>query len=260
MAVNLQKSSEKAGIQLKKQGVDTSRLPNMRVGVCLDISGSMEDEYRYGHVQDALTHLLALAMHMDKSEKIDVFIFNNGARQMPEPATPQNYEGYVDRYITDHVGGGTDYAPVIHLAYRHYYPALDHLHSTESAARHVASLAHHGHGLLGSLFGHRKHEEPPAPPVAVDPSDHEPVFMLFLTDGDNSDREATRHAIHAATGLPLFWSFVGLAHYSSFLKELSGETDAEFVHLEDGIRISDDDLYRQLISDKLGAWLRVLHV
>jgi hypothetical protein len=43
MAVNLQKSSEKAGIQLKKQGVDTSRLPNMRVGVCLDISGSMED-------------------------------------------------------------------------------------------------------------------------------------------------------------------------------------------------------------------------
>jgi hypothetical protein len=137
---------------------------------------------------------------------------------------------------------------------------LDHLHSAESAARHVASLAHRGHGLLGSLFGHRKHEEPPAPPVAVDPSDHEPVFMLFLTDGDNSDREATRHAIHAATGLPLFWSFVGLAHYSSFLKELSGETDAEFVHLEDGIRISDDDLYRQLISDKLGAWLRVLHV
>ncbi len=80
MAVDLHKSSEKAGIQLKKQGVDISRLPNMRVGVCLDISGSMHEEYRDGHVQDALTHLLALAMHMDKSAKIDVFIFNNDAQ------------------------------------------------------------------------------------------------------------------------------------------------------------------------------------
>ena len=260
MAVNLQKSSEKAGIHLKKQGVDPSRLPNMRVGVCLDISGSMEEEYQDGHVQDALTHLLGLAMHMDKSAKIDVFIFNNGAKQMPEPATPGNYEGYVDRYITDHVGGGTDYAPVIHLAYQHYYPTLGHLHSAVSAARHVASLAHHGHGLMSRLFGHHKHNEPPAQPVAVDPTNHDPVLMLFLTDGDNSDKQETRHAIHAATGLPLFWSFVGLAHHSCFLEELSRETDAEFVHLEDGIRISDDDLYRQLISAKLGAWLRALHV
>ncbi|MDA8153485.1 MAG: VWA domain-containing protein [Acidithiobacillus sp.] len=260
MAVDLHKSSEKAGIQLKKHGVDTSRLPNMRVGVCLDISGSMNEEYRDGHVQDALTHLLALAMHMDKSAKIDVFIFNHGAQQMPEPATLQNYAGYVDRYISDHVGGGTDYAPVIHLTYQHYYPALDHLHSAASAARHVASLAHHGHGLLGSLFGHHKHDEPPAAPTVVNPADHDPVFMLFLTDGDNGDKEATRHAVHAATGLPLFWSFVGLAHNSRFLEELSRETDAEFVHLEDGIRISDDDLYRQLISAKLGAWLRNLHV
>jgi hypothetical protein len=34
MAVDLHKSSEKTGIQLKKQDVDIPRLSNMRVGVC----------------------------------------------------------------------------------------------------------------------------------------------------------------------------------------------------------------------------------
>lgn len=260
MAVDLHKSSEKAGIQLKKHGVDTSRLPKMRVGVCLDVSGSMYNEYMDGHVQDALTHLLGMAMHMDPSQQVDVFIFDHGAKQIHTAATPSNYQDYVERFIHEHVGGGTNYAPVIHLAYQHYYPALDHLHSEEGAARHVASLAHHGHGMLGKLFGHHKHETPPAAPVLPNAGDHDPVLMIFMTDGDCGDHNAARHAVHAAAGLPLFWTFVGLNHDSAVLRELAHETDAEFVLLEDGVRISDEDLYRQLITSKLANWLKGMHV
>ncbi len=255
--IHLQKSRETAGIHLQKRGLDLSALPKVRVGVCLDASGSMDVEYRDGHVQDALTHLLGLALHMTSS--LDVFVFTEQAHQMPQPATEANYHDYIDRYVADHVGGGTDYSPVIHKVYQHYFPGLSHLHSVESAREHVLALAHQGHGLLGKLFGHHRHDTPPPAPAPVNPSDHDPVLMLFLTDGDcsYSDREPTRHAIHAAAGLPIFWSFVGLEHDSDLLRQLAEEADAEFVHLFDGVRISDDDLYRQLITPKLINWIKV---
>jgi hypothetical protein len=221
----------------------------------------MSGDYRDGHVQDALSHLLAMGMQMDQTRQIDVFVFNEQGRQLPEPATAANHDDYVRRHISHHVGGGTDYSPVIHLVYQHYYPTLTHLHTPEGALGHVASLAHHGHGLFGSLFGHHKPETPPAAPVLPNPADHDPVLMLFLTDGDNSDedKEPTRAAIHAASGLPLFWSFVGLNHNSRFLAKLAEEADAEFVLLEDGVRISDDDLYSQLITPKMGQFLAGQH-
>jgi len=254
--ISLHKSRETAGIHLQKQGLDIASLPRIRVGVCLDASGSMSDEYSDGHVQNALTHLLGLALHMTNS--LDVFVFTERAHQMPHPATEQNYEDYIDRYVAGHVGGGTDYSPVIHRAYQHYFPVLSHLHSAESARQHVLALAHHGHGMISKLFGHHHHETPPPPPPAVNPKSHDPVLMLFLTDGDCSwsDEEPSRHAIHAAADLPLFWSFVGLRHDSRLLRQLAEEADAEFVHLYDGVRISDDDLYRQLITPKLTNWIR----
>ncbi|MBU2722833.1 VWA domain-containing protein [Acidithiobacillus ferridurans] len=259
--IDLKKSQEKAGIQLKKHGVDAATLPSMHVGVCLDVSGSMSHEYHDGHVQNALTHLLGLAMHMDKTGCMDVFTFENSASQCREPATESNYHDYVRRYILDDDSvdkwGGTDYAPAIHLAYQHYYPDLTHLHTADAARRHVEALVHHGHGLMSRLFGHHKPEAAPEAPVAINPADHQPTLMLFLTDGECGDHEATRHAVHAATGLPLFWAFVGLGHDSSLLRELSRETDAEFVNLEH-IRISDDELYGALISQKMTGWLRNL--
>lgn len=267
MAIDLHKSAEKAGINLKKQGVDTSRLPPMRVGVCLDVSGSMKEEYEDGHVQNTLTHLLGLAMHMDKVGKLDVFTFENEASQCREPATQGNYADYVDRYIIDDDNvdkwGGTDYAPVIHLAYQHYYPSMTHLHTAEAAREHVKNLMGSTGGALHKLGGlfHRHHDAPaPAPAAPAPRNDVQPTLMLFLTDGENGDKEGTRHALHAARDLPLFWSFVGLgpAHHFQFLQEVSEELDAEFVNLSH-VRISDDELYRELISSKLTRWLQRLH-
>ncbi len=261
MTIALQKAHETAGIHLQKHGIDAAALPAMRVALCLDTSGSMSREYHDGHVQKAVTHLLALAMHMDKSHRLDVFTFDHRASQCRYPATPENYEDYVQAHILGdggvHKWGSTSYAPPLHLLYQHYFQDLTHLHSPESAADHVQRLAHHGGGLLGGLF-HRRHETPPPAPVQVDATGRQPLLVLFLTDGDNEDKPETRQAVHAANGLPIFFSFVGLAHDSRFLEELSRETDAEFVHLEDGIRIDDTQLYAQLVSPKLVTWLRTL--
>lgn len=260
MPITLQKAQETAGIHLQKSGVDTASLPTIRVGLCLDVSGSMHHEYRDGHVQEAVTHLLGLANHMDKSGRMDVFTFENEASQCRYPATPDNYASYVREHILDDPSvdkwGGTDYSPVIHLAYQHYFPHLTHLHSHEAAHSHLTGRGgHSGHGFLGRLF-HRQEQEVASAPVSAPVTQEVPTLMLFLTDGDASDEHKARTAVHAAADLPLFWVFVGLAHNSNFLRALSDEADAEFVLLEDGVRVSDDRLYRSLITPKLVRWLQ----
>lgn len=265
MSIQLNKSHQNAGIHLQKQGVDPANLPHIRVGLCLDTSGSMSDEYQDGHVQDALTHVLALAMHMDKSHRLDVFTFDDDATQCRFPATPENYETFVRKHILedDQVSkwGATEYAPPIHLCYQHYYPDLPHLHSKEAAHQHVQSLAHHhshSGGMFSRLFGHKQPEveTPPPAPVLPNPDDHQPTVIFFFTDGECFDKHESQVAIHAATGLPLFWVFVGLAHQSRFLEDLGREPDAEFVLLEEGIRISDDRLYQSIITPKLAQWVK----
>lgn len=257
--INLKKSEQKAGIHLQKHGLDPATAPKMQVGICLDVSGSMSDEYHHGHVQEALGHLMGLAMHIDESQKMDVFLFHNHAAQCRNPINAANAENYVHDEIL-HGGhslwGGTEYAPPIHLAYQHYFPELTHLHSSASLADH-----HEKHGFLGGLF-HRHHADAPAPQPAAPQIDraaiaaaHKPVLMLFFTDGKNSDESETIRVLEASKDLPVFWAFVGLGHDSQLLRDLAQESDAEFVNLEH-IRVTDDEIFSAVITPKLVNWLR----
>jgi hypothetical protein len=257
--ISLHKSSEAAGIHLRKSGVDLDNLPACRVALVADVTGSFQDEYFQGHVQNAVTRLLGIAMHIDDSKKMDVFTFAEHAHQLRYPITEKNYENYVQRHILDddsvHKWGATYYAPPIHLLYQHYFPTLTHLHSAESAKAHIMSLAHHGGGFLGGLFGHHKHETPPPAPVTVNHLDHDPVLALFVTDGENYDHEEALHAIHASNGLRIFWVLVGVGNDNfAFLKRMAGETDAEFINLSD-IRADDQTLLNTLVTPKLVRWL-----
>lgn len=247
--INLQKSEQKAGIHLQKHGLDLANLPKMRVGICLDVSGSMSQEYHEGHVQEALGHLLGLAMHIDASQKMDVFLFQNHAMQCRHPINKGNAERFVEREII-HGGhdlwGGTEYSPVMHLAYQHYFPEMTHLHSRDALAEH-----HEKHNLFGGLF-HRHATPAQAPAIPAVTSD--PVLMLFLTDGECSDEGHTIRALESSKNLPLFWAFVGIGHNSRLLREFAEESDAEFVHLPH-IRVDDDTLFSAVISPKLANWL-----
>lgn len=249
--ITLQKSHETAGVHLRKRGVDTNNLPSIRTGLCLDVSGSMHHAYRDGHVQDALTHLLGLAMHMDKSHRLDTFTFENDCAQCRFPATPENYERYVQEHILadDSVPkwGGTDYLGVMHLVYQHYFPSSDTFQASASSEGH--------HGLFGRLF---HHESPAAQPMSANTpasASLTPSLVFFLTDGETGNERAIERYLEEQVRIPLFWVFVGLEHRSRLLEDLGSEPDAEFILLEDGLRISDEQLYSRLVTPKLAKWL-----
>ena len=244
MAVDLHKKAERAGIVLKKQGV--ANPPRLRVGLMMDISGSMRGLYSDGTVQEVLNHVLGLAMAFDPSHQLDVFVFDDQSAQLPVPATPQNYHDYVNRRILteDEIPkfGSTKYAGVMHKFQDHYFGEHpDHRDHLE-----------HKPGLFSRLF----HHDAPRPPL--DPEYAKiPVLGLLITDGDNEDHRPAEVAIKRSAPYPVFWSLVGVGrHAFSFLKQMDREfPDAEFVDLED-LGLSDEALYGELVSAKLVRWLK----
>lgn len=88
-----------------------------------------------------------------------------------------------------------------------------------------------------------------------------PTLVLFLTDGDNFDKEASAKVIQKASKYPIFWQFVGIGNHNyKFLKALDNLEgryidNANFFVVNDINNISDDELYNKLLNE-YPSWLK----
>ncbi|GMK39180.1 hypothetical protein PCCS19_22340 [Paenibacillus sp. CCS19] len=69
-----------------------------RVGVVLDISGSMTQQYRTGIVQDVVERILAIACKFDDNATLDVWVYDNEFSRMPSVQ-----EGSLQHYVTKQI-------------------------------------------------------------------------------------------------------------------------------------------------------------
>jgi hypothetical protein len=82
-----------------------------------------------------------------------------------------------------------------------------------------------------------------------------PCYIVFITDGDNSDKEKSEQIIRDTSNLPIFWQFVGIGYDSfEFLKrldDLQGRyvDNANFIQMNNISSLSDDDLYKELLNE-----------
>ena len=131
--ISLKKSSEtleKTIVDLtKRTGVDLTKHV-ARVVVVLDISGSMDWQYRNGAVQAVLNRLLPLAMKFDDDGQLEVYLFDHEVWHI-ESMNIDNFEDYVKKVILKKfsISGGTNYAPAVRLVTNDYndgspYPAF----------------------------------------------------------------------------------------------------------------------------------------
>ncbi len=93
-----------------------------------------------------------------------------------------------------------------------------------------------------------------------------PAFVIFITDGDNDDKDKTDIAIRKSSSCPIFYQFIGIGTDASFnylrhLDNLSGrEVDnTAFLRFKDLSKVSDDDLYSALL-EQYPQWLRTMHL
>ncbi len=208
-----------------------------RVALVLDISGSMSNLFRNHTVQAVVERLLALGIQFDSDKAIDIFLFgveNHEVGQLRE----NDFLGYVDRVITPKYSleGGTYYAGVMKRVMKKYVPEFG---TTKG-------------GFVGKLFGGKS-----TPAKMAD----EPVYVIFITDGDNQDHQDTEAVIKEAANYGVFWKFVGIGSQSfGFLQRLddmSGRLidNADFIQMNDISCVSDQELFDRLLNEFPG-WIK----
>lgn len=217
---------KEAASAVQKAGLDGQEA---KVVLVLNVSGSMHGIFKNGVMPRACERLLALGIRFDTSRSINVFIFDSKDYEVGELHESQ-FVGYVDREtIAEYrrVWGGTQYAGVMKRIENKYSPEP---------------------GLLKRFL------------KSPDPNPG-PVYVMFVTDGDNGDKGEAEQVMGRVSKKPIFWQFVGIGNLSfRFLERLNtmpGRTidNTNFFKLNDWDEVSDEELYQRMFG-KFPTWLR----
>lgn len=82
-----------------------------------------------------------------------------------------------------------------------------------------------------------------------------PTFVIFITDGANSDKTASKRVLTEASQYNIFWKFIGIGkdqfEFLERLDTLKGRTvdNANFANVNDLDALSDDELYTLLLEE-----------
>lgn len=227
MAIDLYKVKERkaAVLNLKKErGIDGV---SAEVVLVMDYSGSMSALYRNGTVQRTLEKILPFGLGFDDNGLVDVYLFHDKVISLPNKMTLKNLDGYVDREIYGkYAMGGTAYAPAINAITDNY--------------RHTTG------GFLGLGAKAAARELP--------------VYVIFITDGENGDKAQAETALREASRYGFFFQFVGIGSESfrflQKLDDLSGREidNADFFKVPNLDTVTDDQLYSLLMTE-FPKWL-----
>lgn len=188
-----------------------------RVGLVLDISGSMIPLYRNGTVQEVVERILAVACKFDDNATLDVWVYDNEFSRLTD-ATESNFNQYVEKNIMNnkdiHKFGRNNEPPVMEDVIRKYTVEED------SPLPAFVIFINDG-GVVKSI---KK--------VIVEAS-FKPLFWQFVGIG-NSDFEVLKK-----------------------LDTMEGRIvdNANFFHLDDIASVSDEVLYNQLLNE-FPLWLK----
>lgn len=212
-----------SGISLKKKEativLEKKKLTGVRarVGIVLDISGSMRKLYNDGVVQEVVERVLAVASQFDDDGELDVWVYDNEFSRLPG-ATEATFMGYVEKNILSNSG--------VHKFGRNDEPKV-----------------------MEDVIRKYTQEEP----------GDEPVFLVFINDG--GCKSGIKKFIVESSDQPIFWQFVGIGN-SNFdvlrkLDTMGGRVvdNANFFHVDDISKISDAELYDQLLNE-FPMWLK----
>lgn len=194
-----------------------------KVALCLDISASMSSMYSSNLVQEFVERVLALGCRLDDDGSIDVFLFGANGHQ-PDPITVNDFNGYVNRIIRMHpLEYDTKYATAIELVRQHY-----------------------------TTYKYERAE-----PCKMEI----PVYVMFLTDGQPSDKAQATRALKNASYEPIFWQFMGVGNADfSYLEKLDDlpnryVDNADFFKIS-SLNVSDEQLYDKMMNE-YPNWVKV---
>lgn len=222
MAIDLNKIEERKEniINLKKEA-GIGKNSKAQVVLIVDYSYSMKGLYDNGTVQDTVERILPLGLAFDDDGSVDTYLFHEGFKELPA-ITLNNLDGYVGSEFRKNTMGSTSYAPVLNAVKKKFTPKTG--------------------GFLG--FGAKEGTQM-----------EYPVYIIFIADGGNDDRDATEKVIKEMSEMGFFIQFVGIGNASfSFLEKLDDLPgrkldNANFFQVSNIKTMSDDALYQGLMKE-----------
>ncbi|MBZ5201587.1 VWA domain-containing protein [Planomicrobium chinense] len=218
-----EKTADLSGISLKKKTativLEKKKLTGVsaRVGIVLDISGSMRKLYNEGVVQDVVERVLAVASQFDDDGELDVWVYDNEFSRLPA-ATEATFMGYVEKNILSNSG--------VHKFGRNDEPKV-----MEDVIRKYTKQDPSGEPVF-LVFINDGGCKPGIKKFIVE-SSNQPIFWQFVGIGDSNFDVLRR------------------------LDTMEGRVvdNANFFHLDDISQVSDAELYDQLLNE-FPMWLK----
>lgn len=233
ISVDLRKATDVVVDLTKNKGIFGQKA---QVVLAIDYSGSMSQLYSSGLVQRVVERLVPIAMAFDDDESLEVHRFSTDCTKISTNVTPTNLDGYVKKYVDNGYMGGTNYAPAINSI--------------------IKNMDVNSSGFLKSLFGGNSKK-----------TSDLPTYVIFITDGENSDVSDTKEAMVKASYQGAFFQFVGISRNGngrfSQLEDLDNMRgrlidNANFFQLsnDDLDKLSDNDLYNKLLTE-FPSWVKL---
>lgn len=218
-----EKTADLSGISLKKKTativLEKKKLNGVsaRVGIVLDISGSMRKLYNEGVVQDVVERVLAVASQFDDDGELDVWVYDNEFSGLPA-ATEATFMGYVEKNILSNSG--------VHKFGRNDEPKV-----MEDVIRKYTKQDPSGEPVF-LVFINDGGCKPGIKKFIVE-SSGQPIFWQFVGIGDSNFDVLRR------------------------LDTMEGRVvdNANFFHLDDISQVTDEELYDQLLNE-FPMWLK----
>jgi len=210
--IDLQKKSVK--IMLEKKQITHVKA---RVGLVLDITGSMRTLYKNGTVQRVVERILAVASQFDDDGLLDVWVYDNEFSRL-KPVSERDFEGYVNRIILEndliHKFGRNDEPPVMKDVLKKYMQ--------EDDSQDPAFVVFINDGGCKKTIK-----------SIIEASATKPLFWQFVGIGN------------------------GNFEFLQKIDTLEGRfvDNANFIHIEDIDAISDEQLYEALLNE-FPSWLK----
>ncbi|GGD73133.1 hypothetical protein GCM10010911_33740 [Paenibacillus nasutitermitis] len=187
-----------------------------RVGIVLDITGSMQPLYKNGTVQEVVERILAVASKFDDNGSLDVWVYDTHFSRLP-PVTEDDFGDYVQNNILNN--------PAIHKFGRNNEPPV-----MEDVIRKYTVEEDEGTPVFLIFINDGGVVKPIKKIITA--ASVQPIFWQFVGIGD-SDFEVLKK-----------------------LDTMEGRVvdNANFFHLDDISAVSDEMLYDQLLNE-FPSWL-----
>ncbi|MDQ0110703.1 stress response protein SCP2 [Paenibacillus harenae] len=188
-----------------------------RVGIVLDITGSMQPLYRNGTVQEVVERILAVATQFDDNKSLDVWVYDTEFSRLPS-VTERELGRYVETHILNnnaiHKFGRNNEPPVMEDVIRKYT-------EEEDSQNPVFLIFINDGGVVKQIK------------KVITSASVLPIFWQFVGIGQ-SDFEVLKK-----------------------LDTMEGRVvdNANFIHLDAIEKVSDEELYDQLLNE-FPSWLK----